>query len=112
MKLKKYKKYFEKWEYGFLEGLIIGVIGLAILSDYTSPLLLVMLALQVINILLTIISGSRRKASKPGKLSIPSREARPRVSKGFLGCPECGAKPVDRGQMIWIPRHKKGCSQE
>lgn len=131
MKKSKYSKYFEKWEWGFFEGLIVGVAFIMATLNYGDihPIFLVMLGFLTLNAILEvfqilILSGkgplALLSALLPGsKISPKKRDSstkpKKRKKKGppqiLLNCPECGAKAVVKQGKAWIPRHKKGCSQ-
>jgi hypothetical protein len=115
-------KWFQKWEYGFIEGMILGIVFIAFASTLVDPGIFLILILEFIILLVILgvrIPGLRvprpNKVSSNGeeKESSNSEESRSRdqdVQVTSCVCPSCGAKGVKtkKGE-VWFPRHKEGC---
>jgi hypothetical protein len=110
----KESKWFNKWEFGMIEGLIIGVVIIALLSSFASPILILLFFMQSLTIFLLIRKGEKRV----GILNIPRKNSAsppsdaPALSPLSIMCQSCGAKGMQNSQgKIWFPRHKQGCKE-
>jgi predicted Co/Zn/Cd cation transporter (cation efflux family) len=58
-------KYMSKWEYGFIIGFIIGVLGLSVVSAYTNPMLILILTFQIVTLYVILIQKEKAKKQTP-----------------------------------------------
>jgi hypothetical protein len=110
-------KWFQKWEFGLIEGMIIGVLLISFVSTAINPGIFLVLVLQFITVFLVLqkqgygLPFSRSKQSEESKPATEPKSADPKLEDVL--CPSCGAKGFrNKEGQVWFPRHKQGCQFE